>query len=512
MPDINFELSEKPPIFDNVHGFIHLTDLEWEIVNSRPFQRLRNIKQLGLTNLVFPGATHTRFSHSIGVLHIASEIVDSLMHRHRKDDDFSDIDKELVRLAALLHDIGHYPLSHIVEGVVKEHTDNLSIPSPNEVQVAAEETNPDIIKIQNSEAHKLNCNIHGGGDYANHERIATLVIFNTEIYKILRRNKISSTKIENICRIITGKYPGPENSFIHSELDADRFDYLLRDSYNTGVGYGKFDLKQIIRHLDFKSYNFPNPGEEEEHASGLVIRKKGQRAVEDYLISRYFLYNTVIYQKANIGFHKMMEIIYKGLIERKKVFHYGDLVGIFDDYRKIDLYMNFDDLYLDNILRRIQQNEIGLETGEKYKIKQPFLKELIARIINREPLKLVNSTSTIRQQNSASEPWGFLNQGKRDEVGSNAGIVKNWIIASEIVTGVTKVNPKLFLMQSEAVHELIREKIKVYDPDESSSNTLSLLTDDESSIIRELVDKELVIRNLYTKNEEYKRKILPYCR
>jgi len=511
MPDFNFELSEKPPIFDNVHGFIHLTDLEWDVVDSRPFQRLRNIKQLGLTNLVFPGANHTRFSHSIGVLHIASEIFDSLQYRHRRDRDFVEIDKEVVRLAALLHDIGHYPLSHIVEGVIKEHTNNLSIPSPGEIQVDIDEINPDVERIQNSESHKLNCRIHGGGDYANHERIATLVIFNTEISKILRRNRISKTKIEKICRIITGKYPGPENSFIHSELDADRFDYLLRDSYNTGVGYGKFDLKQIIRHLDFKSYNFPDPNGEEQNASGLVIRKKGQRAVEDYLISRYYLYNTVIYQKANIGFHKMMEIIYKGLIERNIANNYGKLVEMLDNPNTINLYLNFDDFYLDNILRRIQQNEIRLEAGEEFKIKMPFLKDLITRIINREPLKLVKSTSTLRQQNTANEPWALLNNANRDEISSRSRINKNWIISSEIITGVTKVNPKLFLMQSQAMQELILEKIKVFDPDKLGSNALSLLTDDESSIIRELVDKELVIRNLYTKNEEYKNKLLPYC-
>jgi uncharacterized protein len=508
MPRDDFELSNKSPIFDNVHGFIHLTDLEWEIINSPPFQRLRNIKQLGLTHLVFPGATHTRFSHSIGVLHIASMMVESLERRYKTDFENLDIEKDLVRLAALLHDIGHYPLSHTIEGIVKGHTNSLNIPCPDEIEIVDNRITENIIRIQNSESHKLNCKIHRGGrDYANHERLATLVIFKTEIYGILKKYQLDDNKIKGICQIITGQYPGNENSFIHSELDADRFDYLLRDSYNTGVSYGKFDLYQIIRHLDFQLY--ADPHGDEQTSTGLVIRKKGQRAVEDYLISRYFLYSTVMYQKANIGFHKMMDLIYKGLMERGKVYSYGDIVNFFDT-NHVDNFLFYNDVYLDTILQKIQRGEIKLDAGKKYEIGARFLNDLINRFLKREPLKSVINSSSIRTVSNSNEPWNLRQQPILNDIGIRAGVRKHWIISSEIVTGITKVNPKLFLMPDVERHEILREKIKVYDPEEASPNNIFLLIEDEASLIRELKDKELVIRNLYTNDEVNKSKLKRY--
>jgi len=515
MPEGHSLISDKQPIFDNVHGFIHLTDLEWEIVNSPTFQRLRHIKQLGLTNYVFPGATHSRFSHSIGVLHIASQMVHSLKIRNRDRSDIEEIDEELVRLSALLHDIGHYPLSHIVENVVKENTDNLLIPDFGEIEIDEEKLSESVKKIQKSKSHKLNCKIHGGGDFANHERIASLVICKTEIKDILKNHEIEDKKIQNICAIISGKYPGPEKTFIHSELDADRFDYLLRDSYNTGVSYGRFDLNQIIRHLDFKPYKFSNsdPQKEDQTTTGLVIRKKGQRAVEDYLISRYFLYSTVIFQKANIGFHKMMEIIYRGLLEREIVYSYMDIVDIFDHKDKKNQFLNYNDICLENTLRKIQQNKIRLSEKSHYQIKAKFLKELIDRIINRRPLKLVKSDSYTRD--SISKPkdsWIFHYPLKLEEIASKTNIDRSWIIPSEIVTGITKVNPKLFLLDNRTIQDILQEKIKVYDPDNhEDANHVALLADDQSSIIRLLVNQELVIRNIYTKDDDYRKVLEDYC-
>ena len=515
MPENHSLISDRQPIFDNVHGFIHLTDLEWEIINSPTFQRLRNIKQLGMTNYVFPGATHNRFSHSIGVLHIASQMVHSLKERNQDRDDIQEIDEDLVRLSALLHDIGHYPLSHIVENVVKEHTDTLLIPDIGEIEIDDEQISPSVKKIQKSKSHQLNCKIHGGGDYANHERIASLVICKTDINDILKKYQIDDKKIHNICAIISGKYPGPEKTFIHSELDADRFDYLLRDSYNTGVSYGKFDLNQIIRHLDFQPYKFSNsdPQKEEQTTTGLVIRKKGQRAVEDYLISRYFLYSTVIFQKANIGFHKMMEIVYAGLMEREIVYSYSDILNLFDNKKKVSLFLNYNDICLENTLRKIQQDKIRLGNKSQYKIKSQFLKELINRIINRQPLKLVKSTSYIRETHpKPKDGWIFLYPPKLEEIEAEIKIDKAWIIPSEIITGVTKVNPKLFLMDTRTIQDVLREKIKVYDPDNhDTTSNVTLLTDDDSSIIKSLVNKELVIRNVYTKDEEYRKLLEDYC-
>ncbi len=120
-------------IRDPIHGFIHLSDMEKNIIDTEPFQRLRNIKQLGLTYYVYPGATHTRFEHSLGVMHTATQIVSSILDKHRMENlseylgligkgYLEDRLKTTTRLAALLHDLGHPPLSHSSESLlIKEH-------------------------------------------------------------------------------------------------------------------------------------------------------------------------------------------------------------------------------------------------------------------------------------------------------------------------------------------------------------------------------------------------------
>ena len=116
--------SEPYEIRDPVHGFIHLNQLEWDVINQPVFQRLRRIRQLGWTDMVYPGATHTRFEHSLGVMHVASRMFDALLRRSRdvlcsNDYGFDDASlgrqRRIIRLAALLHDLGHGPFSHAAE-------------------------------------------------------------------------------------------------------------------------------------------------------------------------------------------------------------------------------------------------------------------------------------------------------------------------------------------------------------------------------------------------------------
>ena len=153
------------------------------------FQRLRRIKQLGLISLIYPGATHTRFEHSIGTMNLGSKLSEEL--------DLSNDEIELIRASALLHDIGHGPFSHVSEGV-------LSVP---------------------------------------HEELTKYVITKTSM-KDLLEEKFDVSKIVNI---VNGKgYLGP---IVSGELDVDRMDYLLRDSHNTGVAYGVIDYERIISNL-----------------------------------------------------------------------------------------------------------------------------------------------------------------------------------------------------------------------------------------------------------------------
>lgn len=179
----------KKFIRDSVYGDISLNPFEVEIMDMPQFQRLRRIRQLGLINLIYPGATHTRFEHCVGTMNLGSKLAEELGLENDEID--------LIRVSALLHDIGHGPFSHVSEGV-------LSFP---------------------------------------HEELSKYVITKTSM-KDLLEEKFDVNKIVDI---INGK--GHLGPVVSGELDVDRMDYLLRDSHNTGVAYGIIDYERIISNL-----------------------------------------------------------------------------------------------------------------------------------------------------------------------------------------------------------------------------------------------------------------------
>ena len=180
---------KKKFIRDSVYGDISLNKFEEKIMDMPQFQRLRRIKQLGLINLIYPGATHTRFEHSVGTMNLGYKLSTEL--------GLSNDDIELIRASALLHDIGHGPFSHVSEGV-------LSVP---------------------------------------HEELTKYVVTKTSMRDLLEEK----FDVNEIADIVNGKgYLGP---IVSGELDVDRMDYLLRDSHNTGVAYGIIDYERIISNL-----------------------------------------------------------------------------------------------------------------------------------------------------------------------------------------------------------------------------------------------------------------------
>ena len=180
---------KKKFIRDSVYGDINLNDFEVRIMDMPQFQRLRRIKQLGLISLIYPGATHTRFEHSIGTMNLGSKLAHEL--------NLNEDEIELIRASALLHDIGHGPFSHVSEGV-------LSVP---------------------------------------HEELTKFVVTKTSMRDLLEEK----FDVNEIIDIVTGK--GHLGPIVSGELDVDRMDYLLRDSHNTGVAYGIIDYERIISNL-----------------------------------------------------------------------------------------------------------------------------------------------------------------------------------------------------------------------------------------------------------------------
>jgi uncharacterized protein len=290
---------------DPVHGFIQLNEWERDIVNHPAFQRLRRIKQLAWTDMVYPGATHTRFEHSLGVMHVASQIFDSLVDKHSdlfRELQYADTGRarQLVRLAALLHDIGHAPFSHAAEELFPINSKTNRIYSHEEYSSAiVQHCMPDLF------SHPLNRNS-----------------YNITVQDIVDFfSATPSTKGTLALREI-----------VSGQMDADRMDYMLRDSHHAGVSYGRFDLARIVATI-----RFVKRPETEEYSLG--ISEDGVHAAEGLLIARFMMFTQIYFHKTRVIFdYHLVEAMKEILKANGGCFPTPDAVGIteylkWDDWR-----------------------------------------------------------------------------------------------------------------------------------------------------------------------------------
>lgn len=276
--DINF----AGQILDNVHGFIPYTAAEEQIIESLYFKRLQSIKQLSVVNWVFPGSEHTRFIHSLGVMHIADKIAVSL--------DLTPRERKIVRLAGLLHDIGHYPLSHVCEAPYKkpiflEDLDDSKL---------CEKVNERVIGDIESFSVNGKTTLMTKSDGRHHEAIGALIVKNNQdIKEVIIKECEDEHAPEIIADIITGNVERKETDsllvqIIHSEFDADGIDYLMRDATFSGTSFGSFEIDQLIRCLTVGQF---------EGKRILCIEPKGIAAADQYLINKFFSYSQVVFNK-----------------------------------------------------------------------------------------------------------------------------------------------------------------------------------------------------------------------
>ena len=233
------KLSETKVLKDPVHSYIHINyEVVWNCLDSKEFQRLRRIRQLGGDFQVYPTAEHSRFSHSLGVYEIVRRMVTEIKSLSVE---LSEYDKICVMLAGLLHDVGHGPFSHAFEHVTK----------------------------------------HSHEDYT-----AKIILGETELNQVLA--EVSPRLPEDIVSIIEHNHPNDIlNQIISGQLDADRMDYLLRDSYFSATSYGQFDLERILRTMRVRKID--------ENKKALVVKYTGIHSVEAYIMARYQMYWQVYY-------------------------------------------------------------------------------------------------------------------------------------------------------------------------------------------------------------------------
>ena len=232
-------LDETKVLKDPVHSYIHIHyEVIWNCLDSKEFQRLRRIRQLGGDFQVYPTAEHSRFSHSLGVYEIVRRMVTEVKTLCAE---LTEYEKVCVMLAGLLHDVGHGPFSHAFEHVT---------------------------------------------NHSHEEYTAKIILGNTELNSILRA--VSKKMPEDIVSIIQHTHENDIlNQIVSGQLDADRMDYLLRDSYFTATSYGQFDLERILRTMRVRKTS--------EGRKVIVVKHTGIHSVEDYIMARYQMYWQVYY-------------------------------------------------------------------------------------------------------------------------------------------------------------------------------------------------------------------------
>lgn len=294
------KLSRQEVFKDPLYGYIHVDDkIILDLINTPVFQRLRRIRQLSGVHMVFHGAEHSRFTHSLGVYQIAyrfltvPDILKSLNKREQM----------LFLCAALLHDIGHGAYSHAFEDVFN----------------------------------------------VDHEKIGAKIITNHKDIRAILDN-VDKDFAKDIAGIILkeNKFPLIE-TLISSQLDVDRLDYLERDAYFTGTAYGRIDLDRLIRVLNIKE-------------DKVVFKISGIHAIENYLISRYHMYWQVYYHPVARAYEVILEKIYqriKDLLNKNYPFEANitPLKKIIEDPNNIEAILETDDFYINGLIMSFKKTK-----------------------------------------------------------------------------------------------------------------------------------------------------------
>ena len=300
---------------------------ELKVIDSRPFQRLRNIKQLGFSEMAFPGATHSRYAHGLGAMHMASRIYDRLLPTiPLMLKEKAQVLRQAVRLACLLHDLGHPPLSHVSERVMPK------------------------VYLLGLDAAAVGDD-GGGQRQASHEDYTLLLLLHSELTAILTEQfKDLGVAPEDVAALICGRhmaYRGRKgsthdlfviagydvlpllHSVVSSELDADRMDYLRRDAYYCGVSYGNYDHVWLCNNLTCV---------EHDNQLTLGILHKAVWGFENFILARYHMFLAVYYHHTTVCFDHLLGAWYEE--------------GKYRLPHDVQAYLDTDDISLISMLRQ----------------------------------------------------------------------------------------------------------------------------------------------------------------
>ena len=296
-----FEKLSRTKVFrDPLYGYIEVEyKLILQLIDSKEVQRLRRIRQLSGVAMVFHTAEHSRFTHALGAYHIANLV----LHHVEGIDILSEYERVVFLCASLLHDIGHGPYSHAFENVLS----------------------------------------------TSHEEMTEKIILcpETDVYQIL--NQVPGLA-EDIAGVIghTGKYPLIE-SFVSSQLDVDRMDYLTRDAYFTGATYGTIDMHRLLRSMKVVDRK-------------VLCRASGVHTLESYLMSRYHMYFQVYYHPVARAYELILESIYERIKDLTKKgiqidVNLDSFLNVIQNNDDVASYIELDDAYVNGFIKQLMKSE-----------------------------------------------------------------------------------------------------------------------------------------------------------
>ncbi len=341
-------------IVDSIHGDIRLTKREVDVIDTPSFQRLRRLKQLAMAQMVYPTATHTRFAHSIGALGMMMRILDAA---EQNGLDISKEQKEQLRLAALLHDVGHYPYSHLMERIDK-------------VKLIEEQVGGDTV----AEKTLLD---RSREPYPEHDLVGTYIVTEqSDLIKALggKRRAKAIANLFGPKRPTESKKSLQLSKLVHSSFDIDRWDYLWRDSHATGVPYGHIDINYLLNNLRASPDKV------------LGFSHKALPAIEHFLLARFFMYRTVYYHKTIYGMEEACRQLLRRLRDRNGE-HYGLPVDGEEVKKLVESgeLSTFTDAFVDSIIQKAVSDD------------DPVICVLARSIQSRRPPKLIKEVQVCEE-------------------------------------------------------------------------------------------------------------------
>lgn len=396
-------------IRDPLYGFIDLSKIETQIIDTAVFRRLHNIKQLSHAYLVYPTAIHTRFEHSLGVLYLADLVAKQL--------DFEKDEREIIRLSALLHDLGHGPFSHLFEEVLSEVNGKKIVHEDISIMLIKE--NREISPILGEKTKKI--------------------IQLLEHKKVDDWDEAKSTLAADI---------------VSSPLDVDKMDYLRRDSYHIGVAYGQFDLPRIIHTLtstdDLK----------EKH---LCVKDKGKDAIENYRLGRYLMHAQVYQHHTRLVADQMflraldLAVNEENIIDKEKLKIDPTLTASNKNF--LDFYTQHDDQSIYDLI--INTKPTSKAAGILKNLQQ---RKLLKRVFDFLPANEITNALT-RDRIMRMKKLDLMNMS--NEIAEKLGLEKHNVIAYLSEIPVNLYEGEILIMWKN-----IPRKLDEFSPIKTSESTI----------------------------------------